>query len=336
MDSPVISLLTLAQRPVDGWPTPADLFTLAREARMSLSRRALSLVRDHVDRVGWTEDQALIRFLTLIRLAFATTAVEGPEAGMLVFGRAAEVAPNNGWALALVEAVMSRGYYENGERIAARVRLNSAIRHLAGLDPSTVYPDAWLGVADAAIPFDPDLARDAIRYSETTQATSHDDATTRMFRMLERGRLAEALGARDDAAIHYRMAWQTARDHGDVRGGIAVAVRLAMLTGDPQAWSYVREHAHRCHPSWWPIRLLDARDRRNEPSVTPAQRQVLARICAGQSNKAIAVSTGRSVSRVRDIVAELFAVFGVQHRTRAALVAAANGHDLVKAVSETA
>jgi hypothetical protein len=39
---------------------------------------------------------------------------------------------------------------------------------------------------------------------------------------------------------------------------------------------------------------------------------------------------------VRDIVAELFAVFGVERRTRAALVATAHGHDRVRASGETA
>ncbi|HWT04609.1 MAG TPA: hypothetical protein VN224_02535 [Xanthomonadales bacterium] len=332
----MISLLTVIRNPIEGWPTQADLFELAHEARTSLCTRALRIVQQYVDLAGWTEDQATLHFFTLIRLAFATTAVEGPEAGMLVFGRAAHIAPRNGWAPALVEAVMSRGYYENGERIAARVRLNSAIGLLAGLDPQTVYPDAWLSLADAAVPFDVALARDAIRYSETTRALSYDEPTTRMFGILERGRLAEALGARDDAEIHYRNAWQTARDNGDVRGAIAVAARLGALTDDAQAWSYVREHAHRCHPTWWPISLADARERRNEPRLTPAQREVFARICAGESNKAIAIATGRSVSRVRDIVAELFVVFGVERRTRAALVATANGHDRVRASGETA
>jgi len=332
----MVSLLMFPKRTIEGWPTRADLFELAREARTSLCTRALHIVQEHVDHAGWTEDDAVVHFLTRIRLAFATTAIEGPEAGMLVFERAAEVAPDNGWALALVEAIMSRGYYENGERIAAGVRLSSAINHLAGLDPQTVCPDAWLSVAAAAAPFDPDYASDAIRYSETTRAVSHDEPTTRMFRMLERGRLADVLGARDDAEIHYRMAWQTARGNGDVRGGIAAAVRLARLTGDPHAWSYIRENADRCHPSWWPIRLLNARDERNEPSLTPAQRVVLMRICAGQSNKAIAGATGRSVSRVRDIVAELFEAFGVQNRTRAALVAAANGMDVVNGSAENA
>ena len=52
----------------------------------------------------WTEREATLHFFTLIRLAFATTSIEGAEAGMHVFGRAAQAAPKNGWALALVEA----------------------------------------------------------------------------------------------------------------------------------------------------------------------------------------------------------------------------------------
>ena len=332
----MISLLTVTRHPIEGWPTQAELFELAREARRSLCERAFRIVKLYVDLAGWTEDQAALHFFTLVRLAFATTAMEGAEAGMLVFGRAAHVAPKNGWALALVEALLSRCHYENGERIAARVRLNSAIGLLSGLDANEVAPDAWLSLADAAVPFDTGLVRDAIRFSETTRAVSYDEPATRMFRMLERGRLAEALGDNSDAETQYRLAWQTTRENGDVRAAIAAAARLGALTDDAHAWSYVRMHAHRCHPSWWPIALADARERRKDLRLTPAQRDVLARVCAGESNRAIAEATNRSVSRIRDIVAELFAVFGVERRTRAALVAAANHHDFMRSRGETA
>ena len=320
----VVSLLTVAVSPVKGWPTHVDLLALAQRARVALDRRALCIVHHHVDDVAWSQDEATPHFLTLMRLAFATTSIEGEEEGLLMFHRAALAARGNHWALAFVEAMKSRSYFSSGERIAARTHFESAVDHILSIDPDTVCPDAWLGVADASLPFDADFASDAVRKSESTLATSPDEQLTRTYRMLLRGRIAEALGHSADAEIHYRMAWDIMRAAGDLRSAIITAVQIGMLTGDRDAWSYAREHAQRCHPTWWPMRALAAENERRAFPLTPAQREVLARIRAGASNKGIAAETGRSVSRVRDIVAELFDLFGVEPRTRAALVMTAN------------
>jgi|GEM_PF-3387414 len=325
----VISLLTVAVRPIEGWPTHADLLVLAQRARMSLDRRALYLVHNHVDDVAWSQEEALPYFLTLVRLAFAMTSIEGEEEGMLIFHRASLAARGNEWAQAHVEAMISRKYFTSGERIAARTHFESAVDHILGVDPDTVCADAWLGVADASIAFDPDFASDAVRKSESTRAASQDEPSMRTYRMLVRGRLAEALGEPTDAEIHYRMAWDIMRADGDLRGAIIVAVQLGMLTGDRAAWSYARDHAALCHPTWWPMRALAAENDRRAFPLSPAQSAVLARIRAGASNKGIAAETGRSISRVRDIVAELFDTFGVQPRTRAALVTTANRYERV-------
>jgi DNA-binding CsgD family transcriptional regulator len=323
----VVSLLTLSVPPVEGWPTHDELLALAQHARVTLDRRALCIVHHHIDDVPWSQDEALQLFLTLMRLAFATTSVEGEEEGVLVFARAALAASGNAWASGYVEAMKSRVYFASGERIAARTHFEAAVDHILSVDPDTICPDAWLGLAEASIPFDVDFAGDAVRKSESTRAASHDPAVTRSHRMVIRGRLAEALGQRADAETHYRMAWDVARADGDVRTGIVIGVQLGLLTRDGSAWSYVREHSRLCHPSWWPIRALAAEDMRRAFAMTPAQRDVLARIRRGASNRAIAAETGRSVSRVRDIVAELFDLFGVQPRTRAALVTTAHRYE---------
>jgi DNA-binding CsgD family transcriptional regulator len=320
----VVSLLTVTVSPIEGWPSHADLLALAQRARVALDRRALCVVHHHVDDVAWSHDEALPHFLTLMRLAFATTSIEGEEEGLLVFHRAALAARGNGWARAFVEAMKSRAYFSSGERIAARTHFESAVDHILTVDPETVCPDAWLGLADASLPFDADFASDAVRKSESTLAASDDEQLTRTYRMLLRGRTAEALGNPADAEIHYRMAWDVMRAAGDVRSAIIAAVQIGMLTGDRAAWSYARQHAELCHPTWWPMRALAAENERRAFPLTPAQREVLARIRAGASNKGIAAETGRSVSRVRDIVAELFDLFSVEPRTRAALVMTAN------------
>ncbi len=321
----MISLLDLPGPLPVGWPTRADLFDLAHKARASFDRRALRIVQQHVDAADWTADEELL-FYTMMRLASATMALEGDEAGMLAFGRVARRFTNDVRAQALVEAVMSRAYYEAGERIAARERLETAIAHLRTVDPATVCAECWLGLADAAMPFDLDFARDAIRYSESCAIETPLEPHKPEFRTFVRGRLAEALGDADDAATHYQIAFASARATNDLRITIIIAVRLGTISGNSDAWAFVAEHAHRCDPSWWPIRLLDAHDA-YVPRVTHAQREVLARVCAGQSNRTIGLETGRSISRVRDIVAELFDIFGVQPRTRAALVAVANRYD---------
>jgi DNA-binding CsgD family transcriptional regulator len=323
----VVSLLTLAAPPVDGWPTHAELFALAQRARVALDRRALCVVHHHIDDVPWSEDEALALFLALMRLAFATISIEGEEEGMLVFHRAALAARGIPWASAYVEALKSRVYFASGERIAARTHFESAVDHVLSVDPDTVCPEGWLALAEASLPFDMDFAADAIRKSENTQAASHDQAIVPAHRMVIRGRLAEALGLRADAEMHYRMAWDVTRAQDDVRTGIVVAVQIGSLTGDRAAWAYVREHANLCHPTWWPMRALAAEETRQAFPLTPAQRDVLARIRTGASNRGIAAETGRSVSRVRDIVAELFDIFAVQPRTRAALVSAANRYE---------
>ncbi len=325
----VVSLLTLAVPPVAGWPNHIELLALARHARVALDRRALCVVHHHIDDVPWPEDEALLRFLTLMRLASATTSIEGEEEGMLVFARAALAARGIAWAGAYVEAMKSRVYFASGERIAARTHFEAAVDQLLSLDPDTVCPDAWLGLAEASLPFDVHFASDAVHNSQSSRAASHDEALTRSHRMVIRGRLAEAQGLRADAETHYRQAWDITRAQHDVRTGIVVAVHLGSLTADQAAWSYVREHASLCHPTWWPIRALAAEDMRRAFHLTPAQRDVLERIRAGASNRGIAAETGRSISRVRDIVAELFDLFEVQPRTRAVLVTIANHHDVV-------
>ena len=323
----VLSLLMVSVPPIEGWPTHDELLALAQRARVTLDRRALCIVHHHIEDVPWSPDEALPLFLTVMRLAFATTSIEGEEEGLLVFHRAALTARGNEWARAFVEAMKSRVYFTSGERIAARTHFESAVDHILSLDPDTVCPDAWLGLADASIPFDVDFASDAVRKSESTLAASHDETSTRTYRMLIRGRLAEARGASADAEVHYRMAWDVMRGVGDVRGAIIVAVQLGLLTGDSSAWAYAREHANLCHPTWWPMRALAAENARRAFPLTPAQREVLVRIRSGASNRGIAAETGRSVSRVRDIVAELFDLYGVQPRTRAALVTTANRYD---------
>jgi DNA-binding CsgD family transcriptional regulator len=323
----VVSLLTVSVPPVEGWPTHEELLVLAQRARLALDRRALCIVHHHIEDVAWSQDESLPLFLTLMRLAFATTSIEGEEEGMLVFARAALAAPGNAWARAYVEAMKSRVYFASGERIAARTHFEAAVDRVLSVDPDTICPDAWLGLAEASIPFDVDFAADAVRKSESTRAASHDAAVTRSHRMVIRGRLAEALGRGAEAETHYRTAWDVVRADGDVRTGVVVGVQLGSLTGDRAAWSYVREHASLCHPTWWPMRALAAEDVRRAFQMTPAQREVLARIRGGASNRAIAAETGRSVSRVRDIVAELFDLYGVQPRTRAALVSTANRYE---------
>lgn len=325
----VVSLLTVAVPPVEGWPSHLDLLALAQRARVALDRRALCIVHHHIDDVAWSPDESLQHFLTIMRLAFATTSIEGEEEGMLVFHRAALVARSTEWARAFVEAMKSRVYFSSGERIAARTHFESAVDHILGVDPQTVCPDAWLGLADASVPFDADFARDAVRKSEKTLIASHDEALTRTYRMLLRGRIAEALGEPADAEIHYRMAWDATRAGGELRSAIIVAVQLGLLTGDQAAWSYARDYAGLCHPTWWPMRALALENDRRAFQLTPAQRDVLARIRAGASNKGIAADSGRSISRVRDIVAELFDIFGVEPRTRAALVTTSNRHERV-------
>jgi DNA-binding CsgD family transcriptional regulator len=323
----VVSLLTLAVPPVAGWPTHPELLALAQRARLALDRRALCIVHHHIDDVPWSQDEALPLFFTLMRLAFATTSIEGEEEGMLMFQRAALAAQGNAWASAYVEAIKSRVYFASGERIAARTHFESAVDHVLSIDPETVCPDAWLGLAEASIPFDVDFASDAVRKSESTRAASHDEAVTSRHRIVIRGRLAETLGLRSDAETHYRMAWDDARAADDIRTGIVIGVQLGSLTGDPAAWAFVREHASLCHPTWWPLRALAAENERRAFRLTPAQSDVLARIRAGASNKGIAAETGRSISRVRDIVAELFDIFAVQPRTRAALVSTASRYE---------
>ena len=325
----VVSLLTVAVPPVEGWPTHADLLALAQRARLALDRRALCIVHHHIDDVAWSPDEALPHFLTLMRLGFATTSIEGGEEGMLVFARAALAARGNAWVGAYVEAIRSRVYFASGEPIAARTHFESAVDHFLSADPDTVSPDAWLGLAEASIPFDVDFASDAVRKSESTRAATYDEASTRTHRMVIRGRLAEALGLRADAETYYRMALDLVRAEGDVRSGIVVSVHLGALTGDRAAWAYAREHASLCHPTWWPMRALAAENMRRAFPLTPAQRDVLGRVRAGGSNKGIAADTGRSISRVRDIVAELFDLFEVQPRTRAALITTANRYEPV-------
>jgi DNA-binding CsgD family transcriptional regulator len=323
----VVSLLTVAFPPVAGWPTHSELLALAQRARVALDRRALCVVHHHIDEAPWSDDEALALFLTLMRLAFATISIEGEEEGMLVFHRAALVARGVAWASAYVEALKSRVYFASGERIAARTHFESAVDHVLSVDPDTVCPEAWLALAEASLPFDIDFAADAIRKSESTRAESHDEAIAPTHRMVIRGRLAEALGLREEAETHYRMAWDIARADGDLRTGIVIAVQLGSLTGDRGAWAYAREHANRFHRTWWPLRALAEENARQAFPLTAAQRDVLARIRTGASNKGIAADTGRSVSRVRDIVAELFDIFAVQPRTRAALVATANQYE---------
>ena len=325
-----ISLLTVRVPPVEGWPSHDDLLALAHRARVTLDRRALCIVHHHLDDVAWSHDEALPLFLTRMRLAFATTSIEGEEEGMLAFQQAALAASGLVWAGAYVEAIKSRVYFASGERIAARTHFESAVDHILSIDPDAVCPDAWLGLAEASIPFDVDFASDAVRKSESSRAASLDERMTRRHRMLVRGRIAEALGLKSDAETHYRMAWDIVRPDGDVRTGIVLGVHLGTLLGDRAAWAYVREHANLCHPSWWPIRALAAEDARRAFPMTPVQREVLARIRSGASNRGIAAETGRSVSRVRDIVAELFDLFEVEPRTRAALVSTAHRYEAEK------
>jgi DNA-binding CsgD family transcriptional regulator len=319
--------LTLSAPRPAGWPSHPQLLALARRARVALDRRALCVVQHHIDDVPWPDDEALTLFLTLMQLAFATVSLEGEEEGMLVFDRAAVAARGIAWACAYVEAMKSRMYFAGGERIAARTHFEAAVDHILSVEPDMVCPEAWLAVADASIPFDLDFASDALRKSETTRAASYDEPMARTYRMAMRGRLAAARGAPEDAAMHHLMAWETMRAEGDVRNAVAIAVQLGQFNGNRAAWSYAREHASLCHPTWWPMRALAAENARNAHPLTPAQSDVLARIRAGASNKGIAAATGRSISRVRDIVAELFDIFAVQTRTRAALVAIADRYE---------
>jgi DNA-binding CsgD family transcriptional regulator len=138
------------------------------------------------------------------------------------------------------------------------------------------------------------------------------------IRLVE-GQIAELAGERDRAHAAYVDALRAFRKIGFSRRAVITALRLATLTGQGYLYDYAVRATRVLAPSCWMRRALGDRERlylhESSRALSNAQREILLLICEGKSNAEIAAIRNRSVNTIRNAIAAMFRLFGVDNRT---------------------
>ncbi|HEY0383419.1 MAG TPA: hypothetical protein VGC72_14590 [Candidatus Elarobacter sp.] len=301
---------------------------LAHLAVERLDRRTWSIVEDRRAKIDWSAD-GLAHPRFWIAYCAATFAVEVQGNALKAAREAREAARTAPSAAYRVQADCKRSAVARcaAEPLSQRDHAEAAAqlygtlteRDLSGDEAivSLVLAEALtsLGCNDEAR-----AAVDTFLKSSRTSATlwiTHSPATFAYQRLVEAGVL-EAQGDRRTAVRRYKEAFELYVRIGYKRRAVCAALRLARFSTAPSAVAYADAQTRRLPAQSWLRREAHAA---NQPALrlTMVQRDVLALICQGKSNPAIAASRKRSLHTIRNLVARLFVIFGVSSREELAV-----------------
>jgi DNA-binding CsgD family transcriptional regulator len=176
----------------------------------------------------------------------------------------------------------------------------------------------------------PESERLVTQYRELLALGPHLLAVDDRFIALEtvvEGSLAESRRERTIAVQRYAKALRLFRKAGYRRRAVAIAIRLARLTGSRRYVDYASAALRDVHEDYWVAREVAALRSDEAPALTTHQRTILVLVAQGKTYKEIGTSLGRSWKTIANSVELLRTKFGAG--TRGELVAAAARHGVV-------
>jgi DNA-binding CsgD family transcriptional regulator/tetratricopeptide (TPR) repeat protein len=302
--------------------TLQTLSALCRERYMPDQFRAVESALAHFP---WTGDLRRQQYNTLRHCAW-TYALQGNYVqGLRSLRKAETLAPNAAFAaLSLLDAAWIE--HASREDHAAQAHLADALEAIASIDWSVQRGDearALLLAAEIAANFDPFAARKALKQYDAAKpnvslryGSRHDGA----FEAVERFTRATVLAASAENSTARKLAKQAYERFAEI-GYEWRAARCALFLyeqGCGDVWlAAARESAAHYPRSFIGARLarLDADSSEGPLSkLTPKQRDVVARLVAGDTIEAAAVALNSSANTVKVHVKHIHRVLGVRNR----------------------
>jgi DNA-binding CsgD family transcriptional regulator/tetratricopeptide (TPR) repeat protein len=316
--------------------TVTAISTLAIYAAELFDRDFARFVETYVPRIDWSSGLTIQRYLTLAHLAlfeeFSGNTVDAYRLAM----QACDVAPTAPFAI-LGWALCSGIARNAGETSAAIALAKRAQAQLATIDIAELTGEerfALMSVAENCAHFDPDGAASLFAAywglaPVDRMLSLAGDPRLSADETFIAGVVAQAGGDLGRAAICYRRAFEMFKEIGYVRRGVTAAYALISLVPDDEpAQSYARTQL--IGTSNYITRGLE-RLPMNRPaafdrhpiiaSLPKTQREVVALICSGKTNKEIAALRNVGEQTIKNMLSKyVFRKFGVT--SRSALISA--------------
>jgi len=283
---------------------------------------------DRLNDDRWTSGTKMQRYQVMFyRALFAEAA--GKTQAAYELGHEADIcAPTRGHRVAALVGRAGIARHAN-EFFAARMYVDRAQALFAKLDPRSLNEDerfSLLGLAEQLAHTDVSAAKAVYEEYAALDApwivlSLAGDRRLEAAETYVQALIAEGSGDSAGSIGGYRTAFRVFAEIGYVRRAAKAALRLAEITGDSKAIAFVR----RTFPegNWMTDRLskrdLDTRCN-GSPKLSPARREIIVMLCEGLSNNEIAQRRGSSPGTVRNMISQIYEMFGVSRR--AALIRA--------------
>ena len=301
------------------------LQALAHLAVDGLERRPWQSIAQRRAKVRWDErglSYPLFR-LTLSAATFENDIEGRPVEAATEARRAFELAPTPAYRVQALCKRASIARYAH-ERIAQGDHLHAAVDAFGNLDVSTLVGDERLvslalseELANAGRPIEARAHFEAYRACSTTSATLAitTDGRRETYERLVEAQIAEAEARKPEAISFYKKVMDCSTS--SLRHAVIAAIRLGCITGNTDYLQGFASVATRevQGSSWIHASLKGVDEASTLARLTGLQNEYLGMMCRGLTNPQIAKTRGRSVNTVRNQVAVLFGIFGVQNRT---------------------
>ena len=301
------------------------LQALAHLAVDSLERRSWGAVSARRAKMHWEEgglSYPLFR-LTLSAATFENDIEGRPIEAAIEARRAYELAPTPAYRIQALCKRASVARYAR-ERIAQGDHLHAAVDAFGSLDVRKLVGDERLvslalseELANAERPIEARSHFEAYRACSTTSATLAitGDGRRETYEQLVEAQIAEAEARKPEAVALYREVLDRSMTS-SLRHAVIAAIRLGCITGDT---GYLQGYAALAarevqDSSWIHAALKGVGEASTLAKLTGLPNEYLGLMCRGFTNPQIAKTRGRSVNTVRNQVAVLFGIFGVQNR----------------------
>ncbi len=129
----------------------------------------------------------------------------------------------------------------------------------------------------------------------------------------------EAVGDESSALRSFIDAFEIFEKIGYKRRATVAALSLARMTRSNKYKAYALMATEGLASSFWMRREAESATRPENPIVeglTPLEKETLALVCEGRTNREIATLQDRSYYTVRNMVSDLLETFGVKNRKR--------------------
>lgn len=309
----------------------STLFTLASLARELPLEDVAARVRSAYETLRPTSGMR-VQYFKLTRVMGWLEALRGDELAAFRYFRAAgKIAPTAFWR---VLCTTDRAYLAQtaGEQAFALDQLYDAHEQASALswhDAEQEDRMALLNLAELFAGVDPAIAQRylalfrSLRTPMDHRMILASDPRVRAFESYPSGMALLRLGEADAAKTMLHQAWEIYRQHDYSWRAALCALGLYKATRETRWLSQARAQAALWPQSWIAREVRSVAEAhaaaRHEAAVSPAQGHVLKLLLEGKRNAEIAAALKRSPNTVRNHIAEIFKIYGVN--SRASLIA---------------